>query len=113
MIAYSVFILGFGVACYALLDTVRTPEKHVRLMPRWGWQLFILSLPFVGALSWFIAGKPSRKELAHAVMTGRLVTQPLRYDSSRYLAPDDDDAWLRTLTPKRPVRTDGDSEAAA
>ena len=46
-------------------------------------------------------------------MTGRLVTQPLRYDSSRYLAPDDDDAWLRTLTPKRPVRTDGDSEAAA
>ncbi len=103
MIAYSVFILAFGVAVYAVVDTVRTPEKHVRLMPRWGWQLVILSLPFVGAMSWFITGKPSRKELAHAVMTGRLVTEPLRYDSRRYLAPDDDDAWLRTLTPATPM----------
>lgn len=103
MIAYSVFILAFGLAVHAVVDTQRTPEKHVRLMSRWGWHLVILSLPFVGAMSWFIAGKPSRTELAHAVRTGRLVTEPLRYDSSRHLAPDDDDVWLRTLTPATPL----------
>lgn len=113
MIAYSIFVVALGITLYALFDTTRIPEKHLRVMPRWGWQLFIVSLPFVGAFSWFIAGKPSRKELAHAIMTGRLVTEPLRYDSRRYLAPDDDDAWLRTLTPKKPVRPEGDAETAA
>lgn len=104
MIVYTVTALALFCSGWSLLEIVRTPDEQVRLMEKWWWQLAVFALPFIGPAMWVIAGKPSRHELRAARISGLLQTPALRYDSTRFRAPDDDDAWLATLAGKHVAR---------
>jgi hypothetical protein len=78
-----VFILA-GFMIYTLIDCARTDETQVRNLPKWAWILIIILIQTIGALAYWIAGRPRRPRLGGA---------PKR----RILPPDDDPDFLRKL----------------
>lgn len=75
--------LVLGVVIYALVDCIQTPAAQARAMRKPLWLAVIVLLPLVGAIAWFVAGRPRRTPKA-----------PL---PPRPLAPDDDPDFLRQL----------------
>lgn len=68
---------------YALVELFQADEQTIRLMPRWLWAAAIICLPGLGAVCWFVFGRP-RRDLPGG-------------DARRPIAPDDDPDFLRRL----------------
>ncbi len=68
---------------YALIDCYRTAPADIRRLTRRAWLSLILAVPVLGALSWFILGRPRHH--------GHRTVAP------RPNAPDDDEDFLRAL----------------
>ncbi|MBR7743290.1 PLDc N-terminal domain-containing protein [Phycicoccus sp. BSK3Z-2] len=50
-------VLAFALTVYCLFDIRQTDPRHVRTLSRRLWALVVL-VPFVGALAWFLSGRP-------------------------------------------------------
>ncbi|MGM0928487.1 MAG: PLD nuclease N-terminal domain-containing protein [Actinomycetota bacterium] len=81
-------VLALAVVIYALIECVRSSSHEVRSISKPGWILTIILVPLIGALMWFMWGRPRA--------AGR---QPQQ--APRPAAPDDDIAFLRTLDAQR------------
>jgi Phospholipase_D-nuclease N-terminal len=57
-------LIEFGLLIYALIDCIQTPDKAVRNLPRWGWLILIILIPFIGPIAWLFAGRPLRSGAA-------------------------------------------------
>jgi energy-coupling factor transporter transmembrane protein EcfT len=79
------FIIPLAVVLYALFDVASTPQEEVRNLPKWGWLLAILLLEFLGAMAWFIAGRPKKSGNSGFRRPGRIVP------------PDDNPDFLKGL----------------
>lgn len=90
-------IIVVGVIIYALVDCFLAPRGNVRVMPKAVWVLLILILPVVGAVLWFIFGRP-------------IMSRPSRAGTSRPrpVAPDDDPEFLRSLDIARRQRQENE-----
>jgi len=75
-------LLSLGLTIYALIDCLQTPDDQVRHVSKIFWAVLIILVPWVGPLSWLIAG---RKRGA----PGRRVGGPR--------GPEDDPDFLRDL----------------
>lgn len=63
MLARILVIGAFVIAAlvvYALVDVAITPADRIRSLPKPVWLLAIVVFPLVGAVLWFILGKPRR-----------------------------------------------------
>ena len=89
--------IPIAVAVYAFIDVLTTPAGAVQRGPKWLWAIAVLVLPILGAVLWFIAGRPPRQRRSGS---GRTVT-----------APDDDPDFLRNLRKEMPPR-DGEPPQA-
>lgn len=78
------FIIIGLVMIYAVIEVAQADGDRVRFMPKWMWAVAVICLPLVGALAWFLAGRP-----LPADPTGQPVKPPR--------APDDDTDFLRSL----------------
>lgn len=79
-----VFLVVIGIMIYALIDCLRTPEQEVKALPKPVWLLAIVVVPVAGGVLW--------------ILTGRADSGPvLPSRRPRYLAPDDDPEFLRSL----------------
>ncbi len=81
-------LLVFGVVAlvldvFAIVDVVVIDRSRVRAFPKLAWILVIVLVPIVGALLWFTIGRDWRRN---------------RGGERRVIAPDDDPAFLRSLT---------------
>ena len=74
---------------YAVVDLTRTPGAQVRTLPKPLWFLVLL-LPVLGPVAWLLAGRPKPG-------TPRAVPRVLPPDTGPARAPDDDEAFLRSL----------------
>jgi hypothetical protein len=81
-------VLALAVVIYALIECIRSRPHEVRSISKPGWILTIILVPLIGALMWFVWGRPRAG--------GRQVQQ-----APRPAAPDDDIAFLRTLDAQR------------
>ena len=54
------WLLTIAVTVYAVVDCIQTDDAQVRGLPKLLWLLLILLFPIVGAIAWFIAGRPQR-----------------------------------------------------
>jgi type VI protein secretion system component VasK len=81
-------VLALAVVIYALIECIRSRPREVRSISKAGWILTIILVPLIGALMWFMWGRPRA--------AGR---QPQQ--APRPAAPDDDIAFLRTLDAQR------------
>lgn len=87
MIRMLPFLLGLALTIYAAVDCIQTDEVVVRNLPKIVWVFLILLFPLVGAIAWFIAGRPQRQ-------------RPRRGPTHRPpppRGPDDDPDFLRNL----------------
>jgi hypothetical protein len=80
MIRVLPFILVIGLWVFAYVDLILTERSRVRALPKVAW-VFVIILPVLGALLWFIIGKERGD----------------RGGQSRRVAPDDDPAFLANL----------------
>lgn len=92
MIRLLPWLLTIAVTVYAVVDCVQTDDAQVRGLPKLLWLLLILLFPIVGAIAWFIAGRPQRGTAGRGP-SGRGPTH--RPPPPR--GPDDDPDFLRRL----------------
>ena len=80
--------IAFVVVLYAFIDVIQSRSSDVRTFPRPIWAIVVIVLPVLGALGWFVLGRPRR---ADAAGPGRRPGP---------VAPDDDPTFLRELEDK-------------
>lgn len=74
---------------YGIVDVIRTDRDATRGISKPGWIVVVVVLPLLGALLWFVLGKP----YARLATPKRSVARPT--------APDDDPEFLRNLEQRR------------
>ncbi|MFJ4029104.1 PLD nuclease N-terminal domain-containing protein [Paenarthrobacter sp. NPDC089989] len=81
-------VLVLALFVYALVDVIRTDSSSTRGISKPAWIVVMIVLPVLGAVLWFIFGRPYGKPSAQSVR---------RYPT----APDDDPDFLRNLEARR------------
>ena len=84
-------VVSIGLTIFALADCIQTEEKSVRGIPKWGWIVLIVLIPWAGPLTWLFVGKERNGEAGTGL--GR-ATGPRRQGPT---APDEDPEFLRKL----------------
>jgi Phospholipase_D-nuclease N-terminal len=99
---YSMFfLLDLVLMVVALIDCLSAEEFAIRALPRVAWVFIILLFSPVGAIAWFVAGRPARTVRLSNGTTWRPGSgfpeseRPQRRGGR--LAPDDDPEFLRNL----------------
>jgi hypothetical protein len=75
-----------ALTIYAVVDCIQTDQEAARNLPKLGWIALILLFAPIGAVAWFIAGRPRDGDRGRG--PGRPGTP---------LGPDDDPDFLRNL----------------
>lgn len=83
-------VLSIALTVFALADCIQTDEDRVRGIPRWAWIVLIVLVPWVGPLTWLLAGKDRGRG-------GFGAPNPRPVRRSGPLAPDEDPEFLRKL----------------
>ena len=78
----TVAILAFTL--YSFFDCARTDQESIRKGPKWAWLLAIFVTESIGAVAWFIWGRPKRNP-----GPGRGIR--------KIIPPDDDPDFLRKI----------------
>jgi hypothetical protein len=91
MLRYLPTLLVLGLWIYAFIDCLNTPEEEVRGLPKIGWVIVILLFGgvLVGPVAWVVAGRRRR--------TRETPAEP----AQRWVAPDDNPEFLRSLRPDK------------
>ncbi|NYG06465.1 hypothetical protein BJ986_000952 [Phycicoccus badiiscoriae] len=92
MIRLLPWLLTLAVTIYALVDCIQTDDAQVRGLPKLLWLLLILLFPALGAIGWFIAGRPQRGSTGRGPRGRGPSHQP-----PPPRGPDDDPDFLRRL----------------
>ncbi|GAA0802473.1 PLD nuclease N-terminal domain-containing protein [Spirilliplanes yamanashiensis] len=91
------FVLDLLLLVVALIDCVSADEGEVRHLPKIVWVLLILLFSPVGAIVWFVAGRPRRSGAARPGTWRPGAGFPEAQRPRRPVAPDDDPAFLAGL----------------
>jgi hypothetical protein len=76
---------GIALWLWAVFDSLTAPAERVRLLPKGLWVIAVLLFSDVGAIAWFLFGRP---KAAARVRAG---------GGSSSVGPDDDPEFLRRL----------------
>jgi hypothetical protein len=89
-------LLDLVLLVVALIDCISTEESDVRNLPKIVWVLLIVFVSPVGAIVWFVAGRPQRSGVRGGTWRpGSGFPEAER--PRRPVAPDDDPEFLRGL----------------
>src|SRR5262245_9780995 len=89
------FLVDLVLLVIALIDCLSTDEHAVRNLPKVAWVFIILLFSPVGAIVWFVAGRPQTHRVGPAGAWRPGSGFP-EYERPRTLAPDDDPEFLRS-----------------
>lgn len=56
-----IYLIIAALYVYALVDCIRTPEAHMRFLPKVGWLIVLIMFPVLGAIGWRNLGKRSTR----------------------------------------------------
>ncbi|MGW4940281.1 PLD nuclease N-terminal domain-containing protein [Actinoplanes sp. NPDC004185] len=98
---YSLFVLiDLALLVIALISCLSAEESEIRALPRIAWVFLILLFSPIGAIVWFVAGRPVRPVRLSNGTTwrpGSGFPEQERPRRTAPLAPDDDPEFLRSL----------------
>jgi hypothetical protein len=97
---YSLFMLvDLALLVIALIDCLSAEEYSIRALPRIAWVFIILLFSPIGAIAWFIAGRPARPVRLSNGETWRPGSGFPEHERprGRSTAPDDDPDFLKGL----------------
>lgn len=83
------------VFVYGLIDVIRTDARQTKGISKPAWIVVQIVLPVIGAILWFLIGRPRG-------------TAPARATYSHTIAPDDDPDFLRNLELRRRNQAEAD-----
>ncbi|MFF7239869.1 PLD nuclease N-terminal domain-containing protein [Streptomyces collinus] len=94
MLRYLPFLLVLALWIYAFVDCLNTPEEEVRHLPKVVWVIIVLLFGevLVGPVAWLLTGKVRRSPA-----TGGPAPAGWRRGDARWVAPDDNPEFLRSL----------------
>jgi hypothetical protein len=94
------FIIGLVLWLWALFDSVTAPPDRVRNLPKLVWILIVVIFTDVGAVLWFLGGRPRATASAPTRPAGFGWQSHGNSTGSRRgpSAPDDDPEFLRRLS---------------
>jgi Phospholipase_D-nuclease N-terminal len=100
---YSLFmLLDLALLVVALIDCLSAEEYSIRALPRVAWVFLILLFSPIGAIAWFVAGRPARPvRLSNGELWRPGGGFPEDQRPRRPAAPDDDPEFLRGLATSR------------
>ncbi|MET7451274.1 PLD nuclease N-terminal domain-containing protein [Streptomyces sp. NPDC005574] len=110
MLRYLPFLLVLALWIYAFIDCLNTPEEQVRGLPKVVWVIIILLFGevLVGPVAWLVAGKQ------RGGATGGPAGGPWQRDQrARFVAPDDNPEFLKSLNGDAKDGKDGKKDDAA
>lgn len=95
---YSLFVLiDLALLVVALIDCLSADEDRIRALPRIAWVFLILLFSPIGAIVWFVAGRPPR---AIRMSNGEMWRPGSGFpekDRPASKAPDDNPEFLRQV----------------
>jgi hypothetical protein len=98
---YSLFVLiDLALLVIALIDCLSTEEFQSRALPRIAWVFILLLFSPIGAIAWFVAGRPARGVRLSNGTTWRPGSGFPENERPRRAgppAPDDDPEFLKRL----------------
>jgi hypothetical protein len=96
---YSLFVLiDLALLVIALIDCLSAEEFQIRALPRVVWVFLILLFSPIGAIAWFVAGRPARPVRLSNGTTWRPGSGFPEHERPRApLAPDDNPEFLKSL----------------
>ncbi|MFC5721956.1 PLD nuclease N-terminal domain-containing protein [Streptomyces gamaensis] len=107
MLRYLPFLLVLALWIYTFIDCLNTPEQEVRGLPKLAWVIVILLFGEVllGPVAWLVAGRPraAARQRAHGRDGG----------GARWVAPDDNPEFLRSLDKDQDRGRDKDGDGGA
>jgi hypothetical protein len=97
-----VSLLAIAVWLWAIFDSITAPADRIRLLPKAVWVILVLLFMDLGAIAWFVLGRPRSQSGTGVTLRqragGRVGTGPSNSGPPRRsLAPDDDPEFLRRL----------------
>jgi hypothetical protein len=99
MLRLLVYLIPIGLAIYALIDCIQTPDDQVRGLPKIGWIVLIVLIWLVGPVAWLIAGR--QRGAGRTPAAGNPGGTGSGYAPGgrpgRVIAPDDDPEFLSQL----------------
>ena len=90
------FLLELALMVVALIDCLSADQDEIRNLPKIVWVLLILLFSPIGAIVWFVAGRPQHRPTGPAGAWKPGAGFPESERPRRPLAPDDDPEFLRT-----------------
>ncbi|MFJ6798950.1 PLD nuclease N-terminal domain-containing protein [Streptomyces sp. NPDC091268] len=96
MLRYLPFLLIIALTIYTFIDCLNTPEEEVKHLPKVIWVIIILLFSIVGPVVWLFAGKK------------RTPAGGGRDRRTRWVAPDDNPEFLKSLGEQRNQREQRD-----
>ena len=98
MLNVAFTLIAIVLWLYAIFDALTAPAERVRLLPKAIWLLIVLLLPEIGAVAWFIWGRPRARvdaPVRQSPFGWQSHARPRR--GTRSVAPDDDPEFLKRL----------------
>jgi len=95
------FLIDMALLVIALIDCLSTDEYAVRNLPKVVWVFLILLFSPIGAIAWFVAGRPQRASLGRGGSWRPGSGFPESQRPRRQMAPDDDPDFLRRVERSR------------
>lgn len=90
VVGVALGLVSLFLMAYAVLDAATSRPQDVRGLPKALWLVVIVLLPVLGAVLWFVAGRPRPG-------SPRSVPRVLPPAGGPTSSPDDDEAFLREL----------------
>ncbi|MFF7974577.1 PLDc N-terminal domain-containing protein [Streptomyces sp. NPDC007905] len=100
MLRYLPFLLVLALWIYAFVDCLNTPEEEVRHLPKVVWVIIILLFGevLVGPVAWLVTGKVRHSPAGGTPSGGGSTPSAWHRDTAaRWVAPDDNPEFLRSL----------------
>lgn len=94
-------LIEIGLLLYCLIDCIQAPDGTVRNLPKWGWIILIIFVPWIGPIAYLVAGRPRKDGAASGAAWSPARSPDLSGRRSTPRGPDDDPDFLRELNRKR------------
>jgi hypothetical protein len=107
------YAIAFVVVLYAFIDVLMTRGTDVRTLPKPLWIVVVLLIPLLGAIGWFVWGRPRASAGGGGLVPGRGRGPVAPDDDPTFLRKLDEEAWVENMRRRRAQQQGGTGAAAS
>ncbi|MYR32023.1 hypothetical protein GTW20_06985 [Nocardiopsis alba] len=98
MVYLALFLTLMSLAfwVYVLFDVIGSDAERIRLLPKPAWAVIVLLLPKIGAIAWFLLGRPPREPAVNGPVGPPSPFPEYEHPGrARAATPEEDEEFLR------------------